>query len=124
MLLCRFSGAAQELTGSALLTSPAAVSPVAAALNSVIATNGAPCAGTGRVIILLGDSHDVAALDVGAGGCPYLNSPDTVATYRHTPLLDHFTGQLTTSECKRGGHQAPNTTRGLASPQCPALLTG
>lgn len=93
-LLCRFSASGQKLTGSALLRGRAAVAPLAAALNSTIAAGGARCTGSARVIILLGDGRQVTALDIAIGGCPYLNNPATVATYRHTALLRIITADL------------------------------
>lgn len=94
MLLCRFSGGTQKLTGSALLTSPASISRLTAAINAATATSEETCGGDNRVVILLGHGHNVTALGMSIHDCFTLLSGDTVATYRHTPLLRLVTADL------------------------------
>lgn len=87
VLMCRFSDTGSKLDGSALLTTSASIAQLTAALNTVTAaSNTTSCLATARVMILAGDANGVVGLDM-AVGCPYLNSPDQLATYSGTTLL-------------------------------------
>lgn len=85
ILLCRFSGAQDELTGAALETEPAAVSRIAHDLNSVTAGTDS-CSGAQRVMLLAGKGADVIGIDISTGGCASLTSLAGGGDYRATSL--------------------------------------
>lgn len=83
--MCRFSEANGELTGSALVTTPATVTRFVAELNSAVASTAA-CIGSQSVELLLGTGNAVMGINLAMDGCTTLASPAGEADYGKTSL--------------------------------------
>jgi hypothetical protein len=85
IVMCRFSEANGELTGSALVTTPATVTRFVAELNSAVASTAA-CIGSQSVELLLGTGNAVMGINLAMDGCTTLASPAGEADYGKTSL--------------------------------------